>query len=112
MGRAVTTASVVGLHMVVAVFIGFGIGYFLDDFFGTTPWLTAVFLVTGIAAGFKNLIVQGKRLMAYQDKIDAERHAAEVEANLRFLRAAKSSEQTPDAGKKRMSPGVTPDSEE
>ena len=77
MGRAVSTASVIGLHMVVAVFIGFAIGYFLDDFLGTRPWLTIIFLAAGIVAGFKNLIVQGKKLIYFQDKMDEERRAAE-----------------------------------
>ena len=81
MGRAVSTASVIGLHMVVAVFIGFGIGYFLDDFFGSRPWLTILFLGVGIVAGFKNLIVQGKKLMHFQDKMDEERRADEFAAN-------------------------------
>lgn len=81
LGRAVSTASVIGLHMVVAVFIGFGIGYFLDGLLGTAPWLTGIFLLVGIAAGFKNLFVQGKRLLACQEKMDAERRTVETTAN-------------------------------
>ena len=82
MGRAVSTASVIGLHMVVAVFIGFGAGLFLDKFFNTAPWLTIIFLLVGIIAGFKNLVSQGKRLMAIQEQMDKERQAEELKAGL------------------------------
>jgi len=86
MGRAVTTASVIGLHMVVAIFIGFGMGYFLDKFFGTSPWLMIIFLFVGIIAGFKNMFDQGKRLMEYHEKMDAERRAAELAATMESLK--------------------------
>ena len=72
MGRAVASASVIGLHMVIAVFIGFGIGYFLDRFFGTTPWLMVVFLLLGVIAGFKNMVSQGKKLFAFHEKIEED----------------------------------------
>ena len=48
--------SSVGLEMGVAVAIGWGIGYWLDKRFGTDPWLMIVFLLLGVAAGFKSLI--------------------------------------------------------
>lgn len=86
MGRAVTTASVIGLHMVVAVFIGFGIGYFLDKFFDTSPWLTIIFLFLGIIAGFKNMFAQGKMLMAYHEKMEEERRAEELAASMEKLK--------------------------
>ena len=86
MGRAITTASVIGLHMVVAVFIGLGFGYFLDRFFNTTPWMTIIFLLLGIIAGFKNMFSQGKSLMAYHEKMDEEQRAAELAATLESLK--------------------------
>lgn len=86
MGRAITTASVIGLHMVVAVFIGLGCGLFLDNFFDTTPWLSIMFLALGIIAGFKNMFVQAKKLMVYHDKMDEERRAAELASNLEILK--------------------------
>ena len=48
-------ASQLGLHMVAATFAGLGIGYLLDRFFSTYPWLTITFLLLGIAAGFMEL---------------------------------------------------------
>ena len=53
--RAARFASL-GLEMGVAVAIGAGIGYALDRWLGTAPWLLLVFLLFGIAAGFKGVI--------------------------------------------------------
>lgn len=48
-------ASSVGIQLVLATFAGFGIGYLLDKFFKTFPWLTLIFLVLGIISGFLEL---------------------------------------------------------
>lgn len=40
-----------GMVFPVSTAIGYGVGYFLDRLFGTT-WLTIVFLLFGIVAGF------------------------------------------------------------
>ncbi len=56
--------STIGIALAASVFIGVGIGYFLDHkvFKGkTAPWLTLIFLGFGIAAGFKNLYMLTKR---------------------------------------------------
>lgn len=46
----------VGLSMSLSVFIGLGIGVYLDrKVFGTTPWLTIIFMIFGIVAGFRNI---------------------------------------------------------
>jgi len=44
-----------GIAMVVSTLIGLVIGIYLDRFFGTKPWLTIIFLLLGIAAGFRNI---------------------------------------------------------
>jgi ATP synthase protein I len=49
-------AGTVGIHLVLCTFIGLAMGYYLDKWLGTKPWLTIVFLLLGIAAGFKELI--------------------------------------------------------
>ena len=46
----------IGLEMGVAVFIGWAVGHWLDQKFGTDPWLMLVFLLIGVAAGFKPVI--------------------------------------------------------
>jgi ATP synthase protein I len=48
--------SAVGLEMGVAVAIGYGAGWWLDETFGTKPYLTLVMLLLGIAAAFLGLI--------------------------------------------------------
>ena len=53
--RELAFFSSLGLSVAMSVFIGLGIGVFLDRYFDTTPWLMLVFLVLGIAAGFRNI---------------------------------------------------------
>jgi ATP synthase protein I len=44
-----------GIEMVVALAVGFGIGWTIDRFLGTRPWGMVVFLVLGAAAGIVNV---------------------------------------------------------
>jgi ATP synthase protein I len=60
--RLLGVLSTVGITMVVATVIGYFAGLYLDRFFGTSPWLTIVFLIFGIAAGFKNLFDQARKV--------------------------------------------------
>jgi ATP synthase protein I len=48
-------ASIVGIQFPVAMAIGYVWGKWMDAWFGTYPWLTAIFSVLGIIAGFVNL---------------------------------------------------------
>jgi ATP synthase protein I len=66
--RMLGALSTVGITLVVSTVIGYFIGHYLDGRFGTTPWLTLVFLLLGIAAGFKNLYDQTRRLMDPDDQ--------------------------------------------
>ena len=45
----------IGMTMVAATVIGLGAGYYGDRWLGTSPWLTLLGLLFGIAAGFVNL---------------------------------------------------------
>ena len=47
--------SSVGIELAVATCIGLGIGYWLDLQFDSSPWLSLIFLLVGIAAGFKGV---------------------------------------------------------
>jgi ATP synthase protein I len=47
--------SAIGLEMGFSVAIGVAIGYFLDRYFHTGPWLLLIFLILGIVAGFRSL---------------------------------------------------------
>ncbi len=59
--RQIGVLSTVGLTMVFATVIGLYAGLKIDEWLGTSPWFTAVFLLLGIFAGFKNLFVYVKR---------------------------------------------------
>ena len=50
-----------GIAMVVSTFIGLIMGIYLDKYFGTKPWLTLIFLIFGIAAGFKNIYTLSRK---------------------------------------------------
>lgn len=50
-----------GVSMVLATFVGLYIGVYLDDKFSTEPWLTILFLIIGIMAGFRNIYTLVKK---------------------------------------------------
>lgn len=50
--RQVGMASTIGFQLAFSIFIGLGIGLWLDSKLGTLPWLTLIFLVLGIVSGF------------------------------------------------------------
>ena len=52
--KLVGLASTLGLTIVIATFIGLALGLWLDRVFDTSPWLTVIFLLLGIIAGFRN----------------------------------------------------------
>ncbi|QTA77879.1 Putative F0F1-ATPase subunit, Ca2+/Mg2+ transporter [Desulfonema limicola] len=47
--------SSVGLSVSLSIFIGLGIGVWLDKKFESNPWMTLIFLGLGIIAGFRNI---------------------------------------------------------
>jgi F0F1-type ATP synthase assembly protein I len=53
--------STVGIAMALSIAIGAFIGYYLDKWFDTKPWLSLIFLGFGIAAAFKNLHILYKK---------------------------------------------------
>jgi len=59
--RQFLQASTVGLNLVLSTFVGLAIGYGLDNFFHSAPWLTIIFLILGIIAGFRELIRIAKK---------------------------------------------------
>jgi ATP synthase protein I len=59
--RQLADASSIGLQLAFSIFIGLGIGWWLDGVVGTFPWLTLIFMVMGVAAGFLNYYRFAKR---------------------------------------------------
>lgn len=59
--RQLFTVGSVGIQFALSIFVGFGIGYYVDKFLGTFPWFTIVFLILGIFAAFRELFRLAKR---------------------------------------------------
>jgi ATP synthase protein I len=53
--RSLIGYSSLGLEMGLSVAIGIGIGYFLDSYFKTSPYLTIIFMLFGVVAAFKTI---------------------------------------------------------
>ncbi len=54
--RTVGALSAVGISFVLAVVMGAGAGYGLDQWLGTSPWLFLAFFFIGVAAGILNVL--------------------------------------------------------
>ena len=54
-GSGLGFALRIGIELVAALAVGVGIGYALDRWLGTGPWLMVVFFFLGSAAGFLNV---------------------------------------------------------
>jgi ATP synthase protein I len=59
--RELAYYSSLGLSVSLSIFIGLAIGVYLDRKFDSSPWFTLIFLVLGIAAGFRNIALVIKR---------------------------------------------------
>ena len=51
-----------GTELVAAVVVGTIIGFILDNWFGTKPWLIIIFFFLGAAAGMLNVIKAANRM--------------------------------------------------
>jgi F0F1-type ATP synthase assembly protein I len=55
--RSLGMVSSMGISVALAIGIGVWFGLSMDRWFGTKPWFFWIFLLIGIAAGFKNIYV-------------------------------------------------------
>ncbi len=53
--RSAVVVASVGIEIALSILVGWWIGRAIDDWLGTFPWLTVVFLLIGAAAGFRGL---------------------------------------------------------
>lgn len=60
--RKMALASTIGLVLVISIFIGYGVGSWLDSKLGTDPWLMLVCTLLGIVAGFHELIALARKI--------------------------------------------------
>ncbi|NLW35919.1 MAG: AtpZ/AtpI family protein [Syntrophorhabdus aromaticivorans] len=60
--KSLLNYSSLGLEMGLSVAIGIGIGYFLDSYFKTYPYLTIIFMIFGIVAAMKTIFMLLKKI--------------------------------------------------
>lgn len=65
--RSMGFLSSIGITLVVATMVGLAMGYYLDEWLGTSPWFTLIFMVLGIVAGFQNIYNLTKREIRRQN---------------------------------------------
>ena len=71
MTSQIGTTYRVFVELLAGVLVGGGLGWLLDQQFGTRPWFLLGFLLLGIAAGFWNVIRTARRMAAQLDTSDA-----------------------------------------
>ena len=54
--RAVGVGVRIAIELLSGLLVGLGVGYALDRWLGTRPWLMLAFFVLGTAAGFMNVL--------------------------------------------------------
>ena len=61
----------VATEMAVAVAVGFGLGWYLDEWLGTRPWMMLLLLPIGAAAGIMN-VMRAARIEAARQVADLQ----------------------------------------
>ncbi len=74
--RAQARYGLIGLHLVSGPLVGLAMGYGLDCWLKTGPWLLLIFLFIGICAGFLNVWRDTRELLR---KMDNERSGRMVD---------------------------------
>lgn len=65
-------ASTIGIHLVAATFVGLFLGVVVDGLFGTKPWFMFIFLLLGIATGFRDMFRMINRVEDGMDMMKPE----------------------------------------
>lgn len=78
-GAAFGQAFKIAIELVVGVLFGGLVGWALDRYFGSTPWLLVLFLVLGFAAGLMNVVRSARRMQAGAEPL--QRAAPSVGSN-------------------------------
>jgi ATP synthase protein I len=60
--KSLLSYSSLGIEMGLCVAIGIGMGYYLDRYFETSPYLTIIFMIFGIIASMKVIYTLMKKL--------------------------------------------------
>ena len=75
--NAMGQAFKIAIELVVGVLFGGIVGWALDRYLGSAPWLLILFLVLGFAAGMMNVVRTAKRMQAGAEPL--QRAAPSVE---------------------------------
>ena len=67
-------ASSVGIELGLSVAIGLLIGFYMDKWLGTQPWLMLLWLVFGLVAGFRGVFRAVSRADKAAEAEEKERH--------------------------------------
>lgn len=70
--RAYLNMSTFGLHIVLSLIVGIGIGLWLDTMFGTHPLFIAIFFIFGLISGIRGSMKTFNEIRAEMEKSDAE----------------------------------------
>ncbi len=76
-GAALGQAFKIAIELVVGVVFGGLVGWALDRYFGSAPWLLVLFLVLGFVAGMMNVVRTARRMQTAAEPL--QRAAAPVE---------------------------------
>lgn len=60
--RAFSLLTQIGITIVACIGVGIFLGWVLDNWLGTSPWLMLVCTVLGIAAAFKSIFEFAKKV--------------------------------------------------
>ena len=63
-GRAMSLITTLGLTMVACIGLSLYVGWLLDRWLGTSPWLILIFAFLGAAGAFKSMYVLCKNTMS------------------------------------------------
>ena len=66
--KSLAFLSSVGITMVAATFVGLAMGYYLDKWLETDPWMTLIFLFLGIVSGFRNIYILTAREVRREER--------------------------------------------
>jgi len=62
----------VGLELGISVAIGITIGFYLDKWLNTSPWLTIIMMLCGTISGFKRIYYALKEIEKEEQQDDQE----------------------------------------
>lgn len=61
------TAGTMGLHIVSSIIVGLVVGYYLDEWLGTKPWMIMIWFLLGVVAGFRLVFQEFRKLQRRQE---------------------------------------------